>query len=116
MLIAAAAPTLATEVVALATVGAGSVAFMSRGNTMLQLTADKTMRERVMALWAVAFLGTTPDRWPTVGYVAQHASPRWGLALGGLAARTAAGLASAVHLSRFWHLSRDGARPPQRSG
>ena len=98
MLAAAAAPTLATEVLALMMVGAGSVTFMSRGNTMLQLTADETMRGRVMALWAVAFLGTTPIGGPIVGYVAQHTGPRWGLVLGGLAALTATALAAFPHL------------------
>ena len=116
MMVAAVAPTLATEVLALATVGAGSVAFMSRGNTMLQLTADETMRGRVMALWAVAFLGTTSIGGPIVGYVAQHASPRWGLALGGRAALTATALAAAPHLRPAWHLGADRTRPPARSG
>ena len=82
MLAAAAAPTLATEVRALAMVGAGSVAFMSRGNTILQLTADQSMRGRVMDLWAVAFLGTTPIGGPVVGYVAQHAGPSLGISPG----------------------------------
>src|ERR1035437_3038091 len=116
MMVAAVAPTLATEVLALATVGAGSVAFMSRGNTMLQLTADETMRGRVMALWAVAFLGTTSIGGPILGYVAQHASPRWGLALGGRAALTATALAAAPHLRPAWHLGADRTRPPARSG
>jgi MFS family permease len=115
MLAAAAAPTLATEVLALAMVGAGSVAFMSRGNTMLQLTAHETMRGRVMALWAVAFLGTTPIGGPLVGYVAQHAGPRWGLALGGLAALTATALAAFPHLRQAWQLNRDRARPTAQS-
>jgi MFS family permease len=115
MLVAAAAPTLAIEILALAMVGAGSVGFMSRGNTMLQMTADETMRGRVMALWAVAFLGTTPIGGPIVGYVAQHAGPRWGLALGGLAALTATILAAFPHLRQTWHLNRDRARPTARS-
>ncbi|HZY01585.1 MAG TPA: MFS transporter [Dermatophilaceae bacterium] len=115
MLAAAAAPTLATEVLALAMVGAGSVGFMSRGNTMLQMTADETMRGRVMALWAVAFLGTTPIGGPIVGYVAQHAGPRWGLALGGLAALVATALAAFPHLRQAWQLNRDRARPTARS-
>jgi len=117
MLCAAVAPTLVIEVLALAMVGAGSVAFMSRGNTMLQLTAAESMRGRVMALWAVAFLGTTPIGGPVVGYVAQHAGPRWGLALGGLAALTATALAGLPHLRYVWSQhNRDGARPPARSG
>jgi MFS family permease len=100
MLAAAAAPTFALELVALAAVGAGSVAFMSRGNTTLQLTATEQMRGRVMALWAVAFIGTTPIGGPIVGYLAQRAGPRWGLALGGLAALAATGLAAYPYYRR----------------
>jgi len=111
MLVAAAAPTLATEVLALTMVGAGSVSFLSRGNTMLQLNAGQSMRARVMALWAVAFLGTTPIGGPIVGYVCQHAGPRWGLVLGGLAALTATALAGFAHLRRSGQRDRDGAHP-----
>jgi MFS family permease len=93
MLAAASAPTLPLELVALACTGAASVSFMARGNTTLQLVAADQMRGRVMALWAVAFIGTTPIGGPIVGYVAQHAGPRWALALGGLAALTACALA-----------------------
>ena len=78
MLASAAAPTFTLELLALACTGAASVAFLAGGNTTLQLTAAEQMRGRVMALWAVAFIGTTPIGGPIVGYVAQHAGPRWG--------------------------------------
>ena len=86
MLGAALAPTFVLELVALGLVGAGSVSFMARGNTAIQLTAEDDMRGRVMALWAIAFTGTTPFGGPIIGYVSEHASPRWGLAIGGFAA------------------------------
>jgi MFS family permease len=100
MLGAAAAPTFPLELLALACTGAASVTFMSRGNTTLQLTADPRMRGRVMALWAVAFIGTTPIGGPIVGYIAQNAGPRWGLALGGFAALTATALAAYPYYRR----------------
>jgi MFS family permease len=84
---------MVVELAALSLVGAASVAFMSRGNSLLQLTAEDSMRGRVMALWAVALIGTTPIGGPVIGYIAQHASPRWGLAVGGLAALLATSLA-----------------------
>ncbi len=92
MLLAALAPTLLVELAALLLVGAASISFMAQGNTALQLAATDSMRGRVMALWTVAFLGSTPIGGPIVGYVSQHAGPRWGLALGGVAALAAAGL------------------------
>ncbi len=51
--LAAAAPTLWLELVALTFVGGASVGFLSKGNSTLQLTAAAGMRGRVMALWAV---------------------------------------------------------------
>ena len=101
LLVAAVAPTLGIELVALAFVGAASVAFMSRGNTTLQLTVADSMRGRVMALWAVAFIGTTPIGGPIIGYISQDAGPRWGLATGGFAALLATALAVFPHLRRL---------------
>ncbi|MBW3546614.1 MAG: MFS transporter [Actinobacteria bacterium] len=90
LLVAAAAPTLALELVALVGVGVGSIAFLAAANTFLQLGAAPAMRGRVMALWAVAFLGSTPVGGPLIGWVAEHFGPRAGLALGGVATVVAA--------------------------
>ncbi len=84
MLFAAAAPTLAVELVALALVGASSIAFMSTGNATLQLIAEPSMRGRVMSLWFVAFQGSTPIGGPIVGLVMAASGARAGLGLGGL--------------------------------
>jgi MFS family permease len=90
ILIAAAAPTLAFACVAMALVGAGSVAFLAIGNSTLQLAASPQMRGRVMALWAVAFLGSTPIGGPIAGFVSQHFGGRAGLVMGGIACLVAA--------------------------
>jgi MFS family permease len=87
---AALAPDLMLELIALAAVGAASVTFLSKGNSTLQLAAAPQMRGRVMALWAVAFLGSTPIGGPAAGAVAQYIGPRWGLGLGALACALAA--------------------------
>jgi len=87
---AALAPDLVVELIALAAVGAASVSFLSKGNSTLQLAAAPQMRGRVMALWSVAFLGSTPIGGPAAGAVAQYVGPRWGLGLGALACAVAA--------------------------
>jgi len=92
ILAAAVAPNLALAVGALVLVGVFSINFLSLGNTTLQLESTGEMRGRVMALWAVAFLGSTPVGGPIIGWIGQHAGPRWGLAVGGLAALSAAAL------------------------
>lgn len=98
VLIAAAAfaPTLWLELVALAFVGAASVGFMATGNSTLQLGADPSMRGRVMALWSVAFLGSTPIGGPIAGFVAEEFGGRAALAMGAVSCLVAAGLALLV--------------------
>ncbi len=93
-------PTLVAASGALVAVGAASIWFLSTGSTTLQLTAAPEMRGRVMALWTVAFIGTTPVGGPIIGFVAEQAGPRWALALGAAAALIAAGL-GAVALRRL---------------
>jgi MFS family permease len=108
--LAALAPTLPMAVVALALVGAASVTFLATGNTTLQLTSDPSLRGRVMALWAVAFLGSTPLGGPIVGLVSDGISPRGGLALGAIACLIAAAL-GAFALARGVRADGDRAVP-----
>ncbi|MDQ2754881.1 MAG: MFS transporter [Actinomycetota bacterium] len=92
ILLAAVAPTTLTEMLALLLVGALSVTFLSLGNAILQLQADPSMRGRVMGLWSVAFLGSTPIGGPIVGVVGGTLGARYGLGLGGVATLVAGGL------------------------
>jgi MFS family permease len=94
--VAAVAPTLWLELVALALVGAASVSFLSKGNSTLQLAAAPGMRGRVMALWAVAFLGSTPIGGPVAGVITDAFGGRAGLVLGAAACLLAAALGLVV--------------------
>jgi predicted MFS family arabinose efflux permease len=86
ILAAAVAPSFALELAALAFVGYGSITFNSLAKTTLQLAAKPEMRGRVMALWALAWMGSTPIGGPIVGWAGQAIGARWGLVIGGLAA------------------------------
>jgi MFS family permease len=90
------APSLALELIALALAGAASISFMSTGNSTLQLGAAPSMRGRVMALWFVAFQGSTPIGGPVVGWVMALAGARAGLGLGALTCIAVAALGAAV--------------------
>jgi MFS family permease len=85
-LLVALAPNIELACLALVAVGAASIWFLSTGNATLQMSAAPEMRGRVMALWAVAFLGTTPIGGPIVGFIAQNWGARWALAVGALSA------------------------------
>jgi MFS family permease len=75
ILAAAAAPSLPLELATMLFVGYGSITFNSFAKTTLQLAATPTMRGRVMALWGLAWLGSTPIGGAIVGWVGQTAGP-----------------------------------------
>ena len=83
---AAWAPHLWLTLGLLVLVGAASISFLSLGNATLQLASAPEMRGRVMALWAVAFMGSTPVGGPIMGWIGENVGPRWALGLGGMAA------------------------------
>jgi MFS family permease len=82
--LAALAPTLPLEFAALVFVGYGSITFNSSGKIALQLGSRPDMRGRVMALWALAWVGSTPIGGPIVGWVGQTFGARWTLLVGGV--------------------------------
>ena len=118
-LLAAAAPTLPLAIAVLVPLGAFTVTFAAAINSTLQLDAAPAMRGRVMALYSVVFLGSTPIGAPIVGLLSELAGPRAGLVLGGFAALTAAaggGYAFARRRGEPWRLDargrwRRGLRP-----
>jgi MFS family permease len=84
ILAAASAPTMPLELAAMVFVGYGSITFNSLAKTTLQLAATPSMRGRVMALWVLAWQGSTPIGGPIVGWVGQVAGARWSLVIGGV--------------------------------
>jgi MFS family permease len=90
-LLAALAPSLPLELAALVPLGAASVTFAAGVNSSLQLAADPPMRGRVMALYSIVFLGSTPIGGPVAGWLSETIDPRAALVLTG-----AAGLAAAI--------------------
>jgi MFS family permease len=95
-LLVAVAPTFELQLAALVPLGAVSVTFAAGVNSALQLAVEPAMRGRVMALYSVVFLGSTPIGAPLVGWIAEVAGPRAGLLLGAVAALTAAAGANAA--------------------
>ena len=66
-LLATAAPSLDLLAAALVPLGAASVTFAAGVNSTLQLSAAPAMRGRVMALFSIVFMGSTPIGGPIVG-------------------------------------------------
>jgi MFS family permease len=89
-LLAAAMPSLALEIVMLAMLGAAAVTFAATINSTLQLAVTPEMRGRVMALYSVVFLGSTPIGAPLTGWLAETYDPRVTLVLAGVSGLAAA--------------------------
>jgi MFS family permease len=62
--------------------GMGGAAFIAGQNAIVQQEAPGEMRGRLLALSAVAFLGSTPVGAPITGWIADHVSAEWSLAYG----------------------------------
>jgi MFS family permease len=114
-LLVAIAPTLPLQIAALVPLGAASVTFAAGVNSSLQLAVTPEMRGRVMALYSVVFLGSTPIGAPLVGWLAEVAGPRAGLWAGAAAALLAAGAASLALRPRRARSALGWLRSPARS-
>ena len=67
-------------------VGLGSIAFLTASTAIVQIRSDPMMRGRVLALQAMVFLGSTPIGGPIVGWICEEFGPRYGVAVGAIAA------------------------------
>jgi len=99
-LLATAAPSLGLLAAALVPVGASSVTFAAGVSSTLQLSAAPAMRGRVMALYSIVFLGSTPIGGPIVGLISGALDARVALGLAGVSA-LATGGGAALAFSRL---------------
>jgi len=109
-LVAAAAPSVPLEIAALVPLGAASVTFAAGVNSSLQLEAHPPMRGRVMAVYSIVFLGSTPIGGPLAGWLSQSIDPRAALVMTG-AAGLAAALGARVAFSGLREAEAEDARP-----
>jgi len=83
------APTLVTAIVLLLPTGFFMIYFAQSANQRVQLGTSAEFRGRVMALYVLVFMGTTPIGAPIVGWCAAQFGPRSGIWIGGLASLVA---------------------------
>ncbi|MBZ9566355.1 MFS transporter [Modicisalibacter tunisiensis] len=77
---------------ALVLIGFSALTFNTTATALLQLATEPTMRGRIMALRIAVTMGGTPVGAPIVGWIADHAGPRWALAVGAAAGVSAAAI------------------------
>jgi MFS family permease len=78
------APTGWWAFVAAVPLGIGGAGFLANFNGLVQQKCPADMRGRLLALSAVAFLGSTPVGGPVTGVIADSWGPEWSLAYGSL--------------------------------
>jgi MFS family permease len=112
-LLVAVAPNLDSALMLLVPMGLLSMVFMITGNSTLQLTARPEMRGRVMSLYGIVFLGSTPIGGPITGLMAEHLGTRLALGFGGLVAGVTGVAGLLTLLGRYRRARRGGghARP-----
>jgi MFS family permease len=98
------APTFLSAALLLVPTGFSMIFFAQATNQRIQLGVDAQFRGRVMSLFTLVFLGTTPIGAPLIGVVSEHLGPRAGVWGGGAVSFLAALTALA------WHLHRSGDR------
>jgi MFS family permease len=104
-LVAAASPSLIVALPLFAALGGAAVTFAAGINSTLQLEVSPQMRGRVLALYSIVFLGSTPIGGPLAGFLSEAYSPRIPLLLA-----ASAGLAAA------WAARRAGERIDRAQG
>jgi MFS family permease len=76
------AETIHDGVLAAVLVGAASIAFLTTGNSTIQLNAPPQMRGRVTGLWTTLFVGSTPIGAVLIGVIAHSFGGRSALGAG----------------------------------
>jgi MFS family permease len=102
------APNAPLAMVATAAVGFCGIFLLSGSNALVQLRADPAMRGRVLALFSMVFLGSTPLGGPIIGWISETFNPRVGVAVG-----SAAAVAVAVWATRRVRRLSQATRPVQ---
>jgi MFS family permease len=79
---------------ALVVIGVAALTLTNTSNSLMQLSTERAMRGRVMALRVAIALGGTPIGAPIVGWVANNLGPRWALGVGAASGFAAAAVAA----------------------
>lgn len=80
------APTITVAFIVMPLVGATNVAIIALSNATLQLNSDPKLRGRIMSMFSMALIGSTPIGGPIVGWIGDHIDPRVAVGVGAAAA------------------------------
>lgn len=81
--------------------GLAMLTMITAANAAIQISTDPAMRGRVMSMYMMVFLGSTPIGAPIIGWVADYFGARWSIGVGGIASITVA-VVVAVWAIKTW--------------
>jgi MFS family permease len=102
------APTIWLAFLVSIPLGIGGAGFVTAANALTQQESPSDMRSRLMALQAVAFLGSTPIGGPITGMVADVVGAPWSLAYGSIIS-----LACVGGVVVYWYAAHRQLRPAE---
>ena len=93
-------PTYGSFLAMLVPTGMALLTFNTAANATMQLSVSPEMRGRVMGLYMLVFIGTTPLGSPVIGWLAEEFGPRAGIVMGGVVSTVATLIVVAVMVPR----------------
>jgi len=90
------APNLGLALVWAVPLGIGGAGFITGATAITQQESPDDMRGRLLALVAVAFLGSTPIGGPLTGLIGDRVGAEWALAYGSIVSLAVAAVAAVV--------------------
>lgn len=85
-------------------VGLASLTMLTAANSAIQTSVDPVMRGRVMALYMMVLLGSTPIGSPIVGWIGEAIGPRWAILVGSITTLLVA-VAATLWARRSWNVT-----------
>lgn len=83
--------------------GFTALTLITSANSAVQISTDPWIRGRVMSLYSMIFLGSTPLGAPLIGWVGQVLGARWSLGVGAICCLVIA-LATGLWGMGYWHV------------
>jgi MFS family permease len=103
ILLSAVAPTFWVFAALLVPCGLAAITMMITCNSLLQLTSVGEYRGRVMSIYMLVAMGSTPIGAPIIGWIGETLGARWALGIGGLALAVV-WVGAAIYLARSVNL------------
>lgn len=83
--------------------GFAALTLITSANSAVQISTDPWIRGRVMSLYSMIFMGSTPLGAPLIGWVGQVLGARWSLGIGAISCLVIA-LAIGIWGMGYWHV------------